>query len=107
MDKYSSNYQKNLLPIYLAIWLGISAFCTKSAFAAGGAAATVSVADGAIIAISLTSGGTGYTSPPTIFLLDSGGGTGATATATVSNGAVTAVSVTAGDLRGEQVRLKH
>ena len=75
---------------------GILAILTENAHAAGGAAATVSVSDGGITAIAVTDGGSGYTSAPTIFLLDSGGGTGAAASATVSDGAVTAVSVTAG-----------
>jgi hypothetical protein len=74
----------------------ILAILAANANAAGGAAATVSVTDGAITAVAVTAGGTGYTSAPTIFILDSGGGTGAAATATVSSEAVTAVAVTAG-----------
>ena len=63
---------------------------------ASGAAASVTVTDGAITAISVTSGGTGYTAAPTVFILDTGGGTGASATATVSGGAVAAITVSAG-----------
>lgn len=63
---------------------------------ASGAAATVTVENGAVTAITVSSGGTGYDNAPTIFLLDTGGGTGASATATVSGGAVTGVSVSAG-----------
>jgi hypothetical protein len=47
---------------------------------------------GIVNAISVTNGGSGYTSPP-IVTLEGGGGSGATATATVSNGAVTTISV--------------
>lgn len=47
----------------------------------------------AVSAITVTAGGTGYTSAPTV-ALTGGGGTGATAVATVSNGAVTKVTVT-------------
>ena len=43
----------------------------------------------------LTTGGSGYTDAPTIWLVG-GGGTGATATATVSGGEVTGYTVTAG-----------
>jgi hypothetical protein len=75
---------------------GVLAILSANANAAAGAAATVSVTDGAITAISLSAGGSGYTSAPTIFLLDSGGGTGAAASATVSDGAVTGVSVSGG-----------
>jgi hypothetical protein len=76
---------------------GILAILAANANAgAGGVAATVSVSDGAITAIAVSAGGSGYNSAPTIFLLDSGGGTGAVATATVSGGAVTGVSVTDG-----------
>jgi autotransporter-associated beta strand protein len=44
--------------------------------------------------VTVTNGGTGYTSAPAV-AITGGGGTGATATATVSGGAVTAVTVTA------------
>jgi FtsP/CotA-like multicopper oxidase with cupredoxin domain len=43
--------------------------------------------------ITVTAGGTGYTSAPTIQILG-GGGTGATATATVAAGSVTAITLT-------------
>ena len=45
--------------------------------------------------ITVSAGGTGYTSAPTV-TFTGGGGTGATATATVAGGVVTAVTVTAG-----------
>nr|WP_276574978.1 phage tail tube protein [Pseudomonas tohonis] len=44
--------------------------------------------------MSVSAGGTGYTSAPTV-TLSGGGGTGATATATVSGGSVTGVTITA------------
>jgi phage tail sheath protein FI len=48
------------------------------------------VNDSGVAAITVTSGGTGYTSVPTVVF--TGGGTGATATATVSGGAVTGIT---------------
>jgi len=49
--------------------------------------------DGALAALSLTTGGTGYTTAPTV-AITGGGGTGATATAIVSGGAVTGFNIT-------------
>jgi len=48
---------------------------------------------GALAAISLGAGGTGYTTAPTV-AITGGGGTGATATAIVSDGAVTGFNIT-------------
>ena len=48
---------------------------------------------GTLSAISLTSGGSGYTTAPTV-ALTGGGGTGAAATATVSGGVVTGFTIT-------------
>ena len=48
--------------------------------------------NGEIDSISVTAGGSGYTSAPTVII--EGDGTGAVATATISSGAVTAVTVT-------------
>ena len=48
---------------------------------------------GGVTAITLSSGGTGYTAAPAVSITG-GGGTGATATATVSGGAVTGVTIT-------------
>jgi hypothetical protein len=48
---------------------------------------------GAVGAITLTAGGTGYTTAPTV-TISGGGGNGATAVAIVTNGAVTGVQVT-------------
>ncbi|MFT8655945.1 MAG: DUF3383 family protein [Acetobacter papayae] len=65
------------------------------AAAASGAEATATLTDGAVSAITISAGGTGYTTAPTV-TLTGGGGTGAEATATVSGGAVTGIAVTAG-----------
>lgn len=56
-----------------------------------GAAATATVASGAVSAINVTDGGTGYASAPTVVI--TGDGTGATATATVVDGVITAITV--------------
>jgi len=61
----------------------------------GHGAIKVAAGGGAVTGITITAGGTGYTSAPTI-TITGGGGTGATATATVTSGAVTAVSVSSG-----------
>lgn len=60
-----------------------------------GAAGSVTVVSGTITAVTITNGGSGYTSAPTVSFTGAGG-SGATATATVSGGAVTSVTVTAG-----------
>lgn len=44
--------------------------------------------------VTVTAGGTGYTTAPTVAFSGGGGGTGAAATATVQNGVVTAITVT-------------
>jgi len=72
------------------------AWASQAQAAATGAAATATVSGGVITGFTVSSGGSGYASAPTIFITDSGGGTGASATATVSGGAVTVISVTAG-----------
>lgn len=54
---------------------------------------TATVSANGIYTIALTSGGTGYTTAPSV-TISGGGGTGATAYATVSGGAVTAITVT-------------
>jgi FtsP/CotA-like multicopper oxidase with cupredoxin domain len=58
-----------------------------------GATAIINKATGAVVAIGVTKGGSGYTSAPGI-ILAGGGGFGAWATATVSGGVVTAITVT-------------
>lgn len=52
--------------------------------------------DDGVVSISISNGGTGYTTAPTVAIAEVDGGTGATATATVTNGVVTAVTITAG-----------
>jgi len=49
---------------------------------------------GYVYTITVTDGGTGYTSAP-VTITDTGGGTGATATATIEGGVITAITVTA------------
>ncbi len=53
------------------------------------------VNESGVDAITITSGGTGYTTAPTISITG-GGGSGAAATATVSGGEVTAITITSG-----------
>ncbi len=59
-----------------------------------GAVATALLAPTSIASITVTAGGTKYTTAPTV-AITGGGGTGATATATVSGGSVTGFTVTA------------
>jgi hypothetical protein len=59
------------------------------------ATATATVTSNAVSAVTVVSGGSGYTSVPAV-TFSGGGGTGAAATATVSGGVVTAVNVTNG-----------
>jgi hypothetical protein len=62
------------------------------------ASGNATVSAGAITSISVAQGGSGYTSPPTVYILPVAGtaGAGATATATVAGGAVTGFTVTNG-----------
>jgi len=57
------------------------------------AVATATVADGFVVAATVTDGGCGYTNVPRIAIVG-GGGTGATGTAIVSNGVVTGIIIT-------------
>jgi len=61
-----------------------------------GATAVVTVSGGAVTAIRVTNGGSGYTSAPTVTINTRGTGSGATATAVITSGVVTAINVTAG-----------
>jgi uncharacterized delta-60 repeat protein len=61
----------------------------------GTGTATATVAAGAVTAIAVTNGGSGYTTAPAV-ILTGGGGTGATATAAVTGGAITVITVTSG-----------
>ncbi len=58
-----------------------------------GATATATVAGGAVTALTLTGGGSGYTSAPTVTIA---GGNGAVVTATIASGAVTGFSIANG-----------
>ena len=58
-----------------------------------GATATATVASGAVTAINVTAGGSGYPIAPTVVI--TGAGTGAAATANISGGVVVSVTVTA------------
>lgn len=59
-----------------------------------GAAATATVTTGAVTAVSVTTGGTGYTSATVVF--SGGGGTGAAATANITSGVITSIDVVSG-----------
>ena len=70
--------------------------CTRAAGDGTGAITEAGIFDtigSKVDDITVSAGGTGYTSAPTV-TFTGGGGTGATATATVSGGVVTAVTVT-------------
>ena len=58
-----------------------------------GAEGSAILANGFVVGIQLSSGGSGYTKVPNVLILG-GGGTGATAVATVSNGFVTGIRMT-------------
>lgn len=60
----------------------------------GSATATATVASGAVTGFTVTNGGGGYKSAPTVVI--TGAGTGATATANLSNGVITSITVNAG-----------
>ncbi|MCA1598818.1 MAG: hypothetical protein LC769_07305, partial [Chloroflexi bacterium] len=59
------------------------------------ATATSAITAGAVSSVTVTAGGTGYTSAPTVSF-SGGAGTGAAATAAITGGAVSSVTVTAG-----------
>jgi hypothetical protein len=59
-----------------------------------GATATATVTSGVVSGITLTAGGSGYTTAPIVRIIH-GAGSGTTATATISGGAVTGISLTA------------
>ena len=58
------------------------------------ASATATIVSGFVVGASVTSGGSGYPSPPAVTITGNGNGTGAAATATVSGGSVTAINIT-------------
>jgi len=67
---------------------------TLAAQAQTTATATAIVSYGFVVAYTVTDGGSGYTEPPVVTVVD-GGGTGATAVALVANGMVTQINVVA------------
>lgn len=71
---------------------GIGAYTS----AGTGATASVTISGGAVTAITVTNGGTGYTTSPTVIISGGGGGSGATATAHVTAGAVSSITVNTG-----------
>ena len=73
-----------------ANWVGSGTVHVDAASAAT-ASAAISIAN--VISISVTGGGAGYSSAPTV-TISGGSGSGATATAVVSGGAVTAINMT-------------
>ena len=60
-----------------------------------GATAIPTIGSGAVTAVAVSAGGSGYTAVPLV-QFSGGGGSGAAATATIASGEVTAVTVTAG-----------
>lgn len=103
VDKIIFNNESTDIAKYIYKLVKVTANPTVST--SGGSGATFSITlegqgrDSKISSIAVTSGGSGYSSPPTITIGYASGneyGSGATATATVSGGAVTGVTVTDG-----------
>jgi uncharacterized protein (TIGR02217 family) len=94
---YGATGNTDVRPIYKPIVGTVSIYkgVTLQTQGGYGAYATATVVGGVVTAITLTNGGTGYTSAPTV-VITGGGGTSATATATVAAGAVTGFTVTNG-----------
>ena len=63
--------------------------------ASDGLAPPTAIANGPVTSATVTAGGTGYTTPPTV-AITGGGGTGATATASITGAIVTAINITNG-----------
>jgi hypothetical protein len=82
----TSNALPSIILAVLGIFLGISAQAQRTA------TAIPTVANGFIIAVTVTDGGTGYTNAPLV-TISGGGGSGAVAVATVLNGAVDKIIV--------------
>src|SRR5262249_28061495 len=66
---------------------------TNNSATTAAATAAFDITSQSVTAIPINSGGSGYTSAPTV-TITGGGGSGAMATATVTNGVVTAITVT-------------
>jgi hypothetical protein len=85
---------KSLL-LRTGVLLGIMFLLSLAAQAQSGrtAQATASILNGFVVSITVTDGGSGYSSPPSVVLVN-GGGTGASAVATIdSTGAVTGINL--------------
>lgn len=90
-DGYAAVYQNSSKTFIPGTFANPGDSYTKSqsdAFMAG------KTASGAISEITVTNGGSGYTSAPTVVITPTSGGTGAAATAIVVGGAVTAIYLT-------------
>ncbi len=61
--------------------------------AGAGTVGDITVGGGPLAVVTITNGGSGYTSPPTV-TISGGGGSGATAVATISGGVVTGITLT-------------
>jgi hypothetical protein len=106
---FSSAYKNVLRALFIiaavTLVLSVSVLAQKSSdyrsVASGGwtntltAAATVTIANGAVIKILVKGSSSGYSAAPTV-TISGGNGTGATATAVLTNGRVTAITVTNG-----------
>jgi subtilisin-like proprotein convertase family protein len=75
------------------VYRSIDGGTTWTLFPAAGATATTTVTGGAVTAINVISGGSGYTTVPMV-TITGGGGSGASATATVVGGVITAITIT-------------
>lgn len=67
----------------------------QSAAPGTGATATATLTGTSVTSFTVTAGGSGYTTPPTVFI-SSGSGSGATGTAVLTSGAVTSITVDSG-----------
>ncbi len=73
---------------------GGSGAAATTTITGGGVSTSRSISD-VVTEITITNGGSSYTSAPTVTISGGGGGSGATATATIVNGVVTGVTITA------------
>ena len=90
-----NSYQTNGLTLQrFELILDFDEVVTDVSGPGAGAGATATISGGAVTAITVTSGGSGYNAVPKIKV--GGDGTGATATATVANGQITAINVDTG-----------
>jgi len=103
VDSYASQVDYSAIPTYvsnsgtyqLRDYLDFRPRIADSGSTGGGAAGTVHIVGGAVSSITLTNGGSGYSSAPTITI--TGDGSGAHATCTIVGGVVqTTITITAG-----------